>query len=98
MALQKPIEVKNSGVYAEYWRITVIHADFQHESGNLVMAGYLDQNTRAAGKEPIHTISISFDSQGLGFPFDLTDPTTSIATQLYNWLKTHPLFDGAVDV
>ena len=50
MAIKKEIEIGNSGLTCEYWKITAI--DLKGLSGEVRLSGYKDKDCRDTGKEP----------------------------------------------
>jgi len=54
MALLKKINtLDNTGVYAEYWRVTSIDLDYNKKSATIFIDGYYNQNARVDGKNPL---------------------------------------------
>lgn len=53
MALEKEIEINNSGIEATYWRITEIQYDLLNKVTKCAVSGYLDKEARDAGKSPL---------------------------------------------
>ena len=91
MALVKTFEVRDSGINAEYVKISNINLV---KSGDVITLNitcevFKDQAARDAGKNPISVLS-----------YNTQDPAIldSISTEVYNLLKTLPDFTGAVDV
>lgn len=53
MALSKSISVNNTGVTATYWRLTGVNVDLLANIATITLAGYLDAQARADGKNPV---------------------------------------------
>ncbi len=53
MALLKQIQVNNTGVIAEYWRLTGVQLDFVTGQAVIDVSGYLNAEARNAGKTAI---------------------------------------------
>lgn len=53
MALLKEIQVNNTGVIAEYWRLCGVQLDFITGQAIIDVAGYLNEEARNTGKAPI---------------------------------------------
>lgn len=91
MALLKSFEVENSGINADYIRVSNVSVIRIGNSDRLVITCqlYKDQASRDAGKDPISTMSYTVDDQVT---------LDNISTDMYNILKTLPDFTGAADV
>ena len=66
MALLKPIEIRNTGLVAEYWRLT--HCQIDHEAGiaEFRLHGYPSREARLAGKAPLPAIIFRLTPEALG--------------------------------
>jgi hypothetical protein len=66
MALLKPIEIRNTGLVASYWRLT--HCQIDHPAGvvEFRLHGYPDATARAAGKSPLPVIPYRLTAAELG--------------------------------
>lgn len=90
MALSKSIETP-SGAAATYWRIVRASFDAIEGTAWYVLAGYLDQGARDAGREFMKEI-----------PFTIQIPEGVAMEEMtraymYADAKTRPAFDGATD-
>lgn len=97
MALQVTIEVGNSGVTAEYWRIRHGAVDFPLSGGALVtitIDGRVSQAARDQGKDPPlgaqRTLNIQFA--------DAAQAEGLTKSALYGVVKDFPEFTAAIDV
>lgn len=95
MALQIE-KVVSSGIVASYWRITSTgFFDCVLGVGMVFIGGYLSQQARITAEEngyaPIEII-----------PIQVSVPNWNVnigsLTQIYDYLKTLPEFEGAIDV
>ena len=88
MALKKKIEIKNSGVEVEYWKITQLNINWHSMFANCVLEGFLDKASRDAGKLPLDSRSWGFDESN--FPFTIEGKNVEEA---YNYIKTEEVED-----
>ncbi len=90
MALLKPIEIRNTGLVAEYWRLT--HCQLDHDAGvvEFRLHGYPNKEARDAGKAPLPVIAYRLAPAALGAA-SLHSLTTA---QLYEAAKSQPANDG----
>lgn len=90
MALSKPIEIRNTGLVAGYWRLT--HVQLDHEAGiaEFRLHGYPDEQARNAGKAPLPSIEYRLGAAELAQP-NLHSLSTA---QLYAAARTLPAADG----
>lgn len=92
MALLKPIEIRNTGLVAEYWRLT--HCQIDHEAGiaEFRLHGYPSREARLAGKAPLPAIIFRLTPEALGA--DSLHALTT--TALYAAAKREAAADGTV--
>jgi hypothetical protein len=90
MAFLKPIEIRNTGLVAAYWRLT--HSQTDHEAGVLEfrLHGYPSEEARAAGKAPLLVIAFRLSPEELAVP-SLHEVTTAT---LYAAARVQPATDG----
>jgi len=92
MALQKPIEIRNTGLVASYWRVT--HAQIDHTAGvaEFRLHGYPSQEARDSGKAPLPVIAYRLTAEQLGLA-----SLHSVSTPaLYAAARIQPAEDGVV--
>ncbi len=92
MALLTPIEIRNTGLVAGYWRLTHVQLDHQAGVAEFRLHGYPDAEARAAGKSPLPVILYRLTPAALGVE-SLHAVTTAA---LYAAAKREPATDGAV--
>lgn len=88
MAFLIPIEINDTGAFAEYWRLTHVQVDRVAGIIEAQMHGYRDEAARRAGKAPL---------QRLGFRFDqatMEDPYTLAVEDLYRTIRLQPEAGG----
>ncbi|RAI57198.1 hypothetical protein [Roseicella frigidaeris] len=92
MALIKPIEIRNTGLVATYWRLT--HCQIDHAAGiaEFRLHGYPTREARLAGKAPLPGIAYRVQAGALGLP-DLHAVTSAA---LYAAARSQPASDGVV--
>jgi glyoxylase-like metal-dependent hydrolase (beta-lactamase superfamily II) len=92
MALSKPIEIRNTGLVAAYWRLT--HCQIDHAAGiaEFRLHGWPDAVARAAGKAPLPGLFYRVTAAELGLP-DLHAVTSAA---LYAAARHCPAEDGAI--
>jgi hypothetical protein len=89
MAFLIPIEINDTGAYAEYWRLTHVQVDRVAGVVEAQLHGYHDEAARRAGKAPL---------QRLGFRFEqatLEDPYTLAVDDLYRAIRLQQDSEGA---
>ncbi len=59
MAIKKVVDIKNSGVIAEYWRIVFFSINWDDGQGCIALSGYLNKYARDSNKNPVPGASIS---------------------------------------
>jgi len=98
MALTKALEINNSGLFGNYWRIRRVDADFPPITGTAVIQisveGWISSEARVEGKNPLpdsrRVYRIECDS-----PVDVDGLTRS---DLYAALKLEPDFYDSTDM
>lgn len=98
MALSKSIDT-DSGAAATYWRIVGGSYDLVSNTFQYVLAGYVDEAARIAGKAPLKQMAFQL-SLGEGVtPESLSRSTLYTRTKTFVPFNGAPApFDGAVDV
>lgn len=84
MAFLVPIEINDTGAFAEYWRLTHVQVDRVASIIEAQLHGYRDEAARQAGKSPL---------QRIGFRFALSkmdDPYTLSIEDLYRAIREQP--------
>ena len=66
MALQIPLEIRNSGYVAAYWRLTHYQVDLVAGAVEFQLHGYPDHEARTAGKQPLPVIRFRATARQLG--------------------------------
>lgn len=91
MAFLKPIEIRNTGHVAAYWRLT--HVQVDHTAGivEFRLHGYPDQAARQAGKAPLPAIAYRLTAAELG----LRDLHAVTSRALYAAARRRAAEDGA---
>ena len=98
MALLKSIEIANTGVNAEYWRIDELKNIRTKTSlkANVVLCGYANKAAADAGKAPLHTAvrNIAVEEDGLTNIFAITNLDGGnlydrLAGALYDYVKAN---------
>lgn len=92
MAFLKPIEIRNTGLVARYWRLTHNQTDHAAQVVEFRLGGYPDQDAREAGKQPLPSIGFRLSPDELGVA-SLHEVTTAT---LYAAARGQPATDGAV--
>lgn len=92
MALLKPIEIRNTGLLAAYWRLT--HCQVDHVAGvaEFRLHGYPSRMAREAGKAPLPGIAYRLTAEALGRP----DLHTLTSAAFYAAARALPAEDGTV--
>lgn len=102
MALQKAIEVQDTGVMVNYHRVTFFAVDWASSQGRIGMVGYVDQAARDAGKGFVKGSDLSvilgpqdilalkaMDIQAL--IANSSDPEEVLKTAAYLYMKTQQI-------
>ncbi len=90
MALLKPIEIRNTGLTASYWRLTHVQLDHAAGVAEFRLHGYPDAAARLAGKAPLPAIDYRLGAEALQAE-SLHNVTTQ---QFYAAAKAQPATDG----
>ncbi len=88
MAFLIPIEINDTGAFAEYWRLTHVQVDRVAGVIEAQLHGYHDEAARRGGKSPL---------QRLGFRFEqaaMEDPYTLAVEDLYRAIRLQQGTDG----
>lgn len=88
MAFLIPIEINDTGAFAEYWRLTHVQVDRIAGIVEAQLHGYHDQAARQAGKAPLQRLSFRFDQA------TMEDPYTLVVDDLYRAIRLQPLAEG----
>lgn len=89
MAFLKPIEINETGVIAEYWRLTHLQLDRIAGIVETQLHGYRDEAARRDGKAPLERLSFRFEQAAM------TDPRTVAIDDLYRAIRAQPAGAGA---
>ncbi len=106
MAIKKQIEIGNSGLTCDYWKIQRIELDFTQGSSKaneekvsdikIWLSGYKDTDSRTALKEPFFNKEYKFKMQN--FPLEKQDlQGNNILKLAYEELKKHKDFEESED-
>ena len=93
MALKKSIEVNDSGITADYLRLSDIEYSKIHNLLMIQIEVYASQEARDAGKKPITILSVRVESADTVV---LSEGT--LLDSLYAKIKAMPEFKDAIDV
>jgi hypothetical protein len=92
MALQKSFTT-TYGIPATYWKFGPLKTNFHTKQCVATMIGFVNQQARTDGMDPIKTKEYSF--KDTNFTFDITQP---LVAQLYAKVKVLEEWSGATDV
>lgn len=103
ISIEKPIpkllSFGISDVKATYWKVTEIWGDYMKRVASVKLAGFVSQEARIAGLEPIDFKQITFvDNDFILDSAQLVSLNTNPVTLAYEKIKTLPEFQGALDV
>lgn len=100
MALQKSIEWDATGVWAAYWRVMEVVINAEHGFVEIRLGGYLDKDSRDAGKFPCFPLGYRLTGDDLTGYFKLDDlEKGNPFKQAYKWVKRNAAaFDGSLDI
>lgn len=84
MAFLIPIEIGDTGAFAEYWRLTHVQVDRVAGIVEAQLHGYRDEAARRAGKSPLQRLSFRFAQDAL------EDPYTLAVDDLYRAIREQP--------
>ena len=88
MALLKSIDTE-SGVATIYWNIGSIQENFRGKCTDVLCYGYVSQEARESGKQPLNSFHLYFAG------YDYVAGADRAA--LYSIIKQRPEFEGAED-
>lgn len=77
------------GVPAEYWNVGAYQEDFKGKGAQVTLYGYLNEEARTAGKQPLAAANIQLT--GEKYSADM------VREDIYAVLKTLPEYANAVD-
>jgi hypothetical protein len=89
MAFLIPIEINDTGAFADYWRLTHVQVDRVAGIVEAQLHGYRDEAARRAGKAPLQRLSFCFDQAAMD------DPYTLAVEDLYRAIREQPEPGGA---
>jgi hypothetical protein len=93
MALKKQIEVRGSGVNAEYLRVEDIQLVSSSNELRISVGLYINKAARDSGKNPIDILNISINGAK-----EMTLVGNNLIEMTYNKIKELESFSDAVDV
>ncbi len=96
MGLQLSKELSN-GVVADYWRIVSVQMDFVAQRAQVMMALYLNEGARKAGKISLLNMPIMWIGADIPFSIDSMNKANPVEIA-YNAVKATPEFLKAKDV
>jgi hypothetical protein len=65
MAFLNPIEIQETGVCAQYWRLTHVQADLAAGVIEAKLHGFLDEAARRGGKSPLSVLAFRLPADSL---------------------------------
>lgn len=89
MAFLIPIEINDTGAFAEYWRLTHVQVDRVAGIVEAQLHGYRDEAARRAGKSALQRLSFRFEQAAM------EDPYTLAVEDLYRSIRLQPESGGA---
>lgn len=92
MALKKPIELNNSGVSCEYWKIHETNINWHDKVAKITLSGFISQEARENGKNPL--VSINYDYTKENFPFLVEE---NVVAKAYELVKQPKLDEDGVN-
>ena len=99
MALNQIIQ-HQTGAYSSYWRVTTINLNYKDNIADIIILGYVDEQTRQSNK--INLDQRNFQIQDTDFIayFSITELglNTNPSKQAYLYIKITPEFLGSTDV
>lgn len=91
MALLKKIYTEdNTGVYAEYWKISEINSNWLTDKIEIVLAGFFDEPARRSGKNPLIkrvTYALGGDARTYFSAIAMQPEGVDIIQEAYNFVK-----------
>ena len=91
MAFHHPIDIEQTGVAAEYWRMTHLQADLAAGVVEIQVHGYRDEAARRAALSPLSRLQFSFPAETV-----MTAGAISLPA-LYEALRGTTRFEDARD-
>lgn len=88
MAFLIPLEINDTGAFAEYWRLTHVQVDRVAGIVEAQLHGYRDEAARRAGKSPLQRFGFRFDQAAMD------DPYTLAVEDLYRAIREQPGAEG----
>lgn len=89
MAFLKAIEVNETGITADYWRLTHVQLDRVAGIVEAQLHGYRDEPARRAGKAPLQRLGFRFEQAAMDDPYNLA------IDDLYRAIRAQPAGAGA---
>jgi hypothetical protein len=84
MAFLKPIEARDTGIIAAYWRLTHAQLDCVAQLLDVQLHGYRDEAARRAGLAPVQRLAFRFATP------TLEDSSAISMTDLYARIRATP--------
>ena len=91
MAFLHSIDIEDTGVTAEYWRLTHLQADLAAGVIEVQVHGYRDEAARRAARQPLSRLQFSFPAETVMRDSALSPPG------LYGALRNTVRFEDARD-
>lgn len=88
MAFLIPVEIHDTGAFAEYWRLTHVQLDRVAGIVEAQLHGYRDETARRAGKSPLERLNFRFEQAAM------EDPYTLAVEDLYRAIREQPTPEG----
>jgi len=88
MAFLIPIEINDTGAFAEYWRLTHVQVDRVAGIVEAQLHGYHDEAARRAGKSALQRLNFRFEQA------TMEDPYTLAVEDLYRAIRLQSESDG----
>jgi len=103
MALLKKIYTEdNTGVYAEYWKVSEINSNWLTNRIEIILVGFLSEEARFSGRSPLlkRTVTATGDQALQYFSAIVMQPEgIDIIHEAYMYVKGHaPDFIDAIDI
>ncbi|SRR5574344_875551 len=104
MALLTKNKINQFGVKEEYWRVLTINLNLQYGYCDITLGGYMDEQTRIKGLEPMNIRKVrakwSDDEFATYFTTSrMNQQGTNIYSQVYKYIKyKDEYFSDAIDV
>jgi hypothetical protein len=81
MALLMKIEVGNTGVDVEYWKVTQVNVNWLTNTAHVVVEGFVNEQLRLAGKSAL--VGKQYDFTADTMPFTVED---NMVAKMYDYL------------